>query len=488
MTTAAQNSKQFLVQKASAATPSYSFLGNNTTGWYLSATNEMSAATNGTQKFVIDSSGNVGVNTSSPGAKLDVKGTLRLSGATSGYVGLAPAATAGSTTYTLPTADGSNGQSLTTNGSGVLSWSSTAASAATSTALGTVYGSMTTSGGTPFLTALGYNAGTNATGVNNTMVGKDAGKLVSTGTDNTIIGWTAGDAITTGTANTAVGSDALGATSTASQNTGVGYQSFKTATGTGVTGLGWNSGWQVTSGNYNTAVGWQTVASTTTGGFNTGVGGNALSSGNATGRTGVGWESLKVGTGDYNTAVGYASGQTVSTGTYNTLIGTNAGNAITTGGKNVILGSYTGNSGGLNITTSSNYIVLSDGDANIRQVIDSSGNVGVGKTPATLLDVAGPIALNAPTTKTANYSMAATDSSLIFNGAGSITLTLQAASSYTGRMLYVKTIAAQTVVSASSNVVPVGSATAGTAILAATAGKWAILQSDGTNWVIMAAN
>jgi hypothetical protein len=35
---------------------------------------------------------------------------------------------------------------------------------------------------------------------------------------------------------------------------------------------------------------------------------------------------------------------------------------------------------------------------------------------------------------------------------------------------------------------PISSNTAGTAILAATAGKWAILQSDGSNWVIMAAN
>jgi len=82
--------------------------------------------------------------------------------------------------------------------------------------------------------------------------------------------------------------------------------------------------------------------------------------------------------------------------------------------------------------------------------------------------------------------MVDSDSSLIFNGSGSITLTLQAASSYPGRILHVKTIAAQTVVSASSNVVPRTSSTAGTAILSATAGSWAMLQSDGTNWVIMA--
>jgi len=55
---------------------------------------------------------------------LDLKGTLRLSGSTSGYVGLSPAAAAGSTTYTLPSADGTTGQFLSTNGSGTLSWSS----------------------------------------------------------------------------------------------------------------------------------------------------------------------------------------------------------------------------------------------------------------------------------------------------------------------------------------------------------------------------
>lgn len=78
-------------------------------------------------------SGNVGINTTSPGSKLDVLGTLRLSGSTSGYVGLAPAAIAGSTTYTLPSADGTSGQVLSTNGSALLSWTTASSSQWTTT-------------------------------------------------------------------------------------------------------------------------------------------------------------------------------------------------------------------------------------------------------------------------------------------------------------------------------------------------------------------
>jgi hypothetical protein len=78
------------------------------------------------------------------------------------------------------------------------------------------------------------------------------------------------------------------------------------------------------------------------------------------------------------------------------------------------------------------------------------------------------------------------DTHIICNRAATITLTFRTASVFVGREITVKTIQAQAVVSASSNVVPIDSATAGTAILPATDGAWAQLKSDGTNWVIMA--
>jgi hypothetical protein len=53
--------------------------------------------------------------------------------------------------------------------------------------------------------------------------------------------------------------------------------------------------------------------------------------------------------------------------------------------------------------------------------------------------------------------------------------------------LIFKNMQAQTLVSASSNVVPLDSTTAGTAILLDVVGNWATMVSDGTNWVIMQA-
>ena len=79
---------------------------------------------NSVERLRITTAGNVGINTNAPGSQLDVKGTFRLSGSSSGYVGFVPAAAAGSTTYTLPSADGTTGQVLSTNGSGTLSWAS----------------------------------------------------------------------------------------------------------------------------------------------------------------------------------------------------------------------------------------------------------------------------------------------------------------------------------------------------------------------------
>ena len=90
-----------------------------------------------------------------------------------------------------------------------------------------------------------------------------------------------------------------------------------------------------------------------------------------------------------------------------------------------------------------------------------------------------------PVTVTADFTVG-TSAWYINNKSGSTcTVTLPTASTWPGRYLTFKNMQAQTLVSASSNVAPIDSTTAGTAILLAVAGNWATMVSDGTNWVIM---
>lgn len=89
-------------------------------------------------------------------------------------------------------------------------------------------------------------------------------------------------------------------------------------------------------------------------------------------------------------------------------------------------------------------------------------------------------------TLTADSIVQENDGWLINNKTGaSCVVVLPSPDTSRGRQLVIKNLQAQTVVSDSSNVVPIGSTTAGTAILPATVGAWATLVSDGTNWIIM---
>ena len=91
-----------------------------------------------------------------------------------------------------------------------------------------------------------------------------------------------------------------------------------------------------------------------------------------------------------------------------------------------------------------------------------------------------------PVTKTNDFNVADGETYIINNKSGSTcTATLPTASSYSGRKLVFQNYQAQFLVSASSNVVPLGGGAAGTAILDDVAGANAMMVSNGTNWVIM---
>lgn len=107
--------------------------------------------------------------------------------------------------------------------------------------------------------------------------------------------------------------------------------------------------------------------------------------------------------------------------------------------------------------------------------------------------ISTPMLLSGPTPVTGATATVsnASNNNIVANFAGTVTLTLPDAAIFPGMFVYVRTILAQAVVSASSNIVPLIGGAAGTAIVAATAGKEAMLRanSDGTsNWQIMQGN
>ena len=151
----------------------------------------------------------------------------------------------------LNVSDGSDGQALTTNGAGTLSFSTISSGATSLNGL-----SDCKTFGTSSLLVGDSDTGTIDAANYNTGLGVDVFAALTSGDQNTAIGWTAltanttghsnvgcGDqtlaANTTGTQNVAVGSAALYANTTASNNTAVGYGSnvskhhrtFKCSTG-----------------------------------------------------------------------------------------------------------------------------------------------------------------------------------------------------------------------------------------------------------------
>lgn len=165
---------------------------------------------------------------------------------------------------------------------------------------------------------------------------------ISTGADANIYGVTVGRGAGNLNTNTAVGASALVANIDGIGNTAIGAETLRVNT----------------TGYHNAALGQAALYSNTTGIENTALGQIALYSN----ISGVG-----------NTAAGN-SALFNATGTSNTAVGNSAGYYISTGAKNTILGRYDGNQGGLDIRTSSNNIVISDGDGNPRIQVTPAGN------------------------------------------------------------------------------------------------------------------
>jgi len=228
-------------------------------------------------------------------------------------------------TLTKATLTAGTGISIT-NSTGSITIANTASvSAATPTALGTVYGKTDSSA----LAFIGYNAGVNTTGTGNTALGYVALQTNTTGQYNTAVGWNAGQSAT-GSENTFVGVQA-GSASTGSYNVAIGKQALQ----------------QNTSGANNVGVGLLALGLVTSGASNTAVGAEALKS---------------MTTTNSNVAVGKSAGQSTTTGYENVFIGAGAGSINTTGYFNICIGRSAGENTGPT-TGQSNTLIGNDARA-----------------------------------------------------------------------------------------------------------------------------
>ena len=112
-------------------------------------------------------------------------------------------------------------------------------------------------------------------------------------------------------------------------------------------------------GMYNSAFGYVAMGSNTTGNSNAAFGYGALASNYSNGQsTAIGTLALQSSTGEYNTAIGYYSGNGITTGGYNTILGSSNGSplGITTGTGNTIVGAGVN---GLAAATTNNIVLAS---------------------------------------------------------------------------------------------------------------------------------
>jgi hypothetical protein len=321
--------------------------------------------TNNIERMQIDSSGNVGIGTASPSQTLDVNGTVELNNLTVGG------------------AQGSDGQLLTSTGSGV-AWEDAPAGGPTFKTFGTssiMIGDSTT--------------GTIDAADGNTGLGVDVFEALTSGDNNIAIGYGSLKAATTGHSNVAIGKDAVSGVTDGKENVAVGFETLMGASSVSErpkanVAIGYRAGKGTTDGRHNTFVGFDAGIDNTTGIGNVSVGALSYEGTTGSGNTAMGMYALSgVVTGTYNVGVGYHALSDITSGNYNVAMGNQALKTMTTGssgvavgwkagyymtvGKTVAVGSeayysgtstddsvFIGNQAGYNVTTGYTNVIIGD--------------------------------------------------------------------------------------------------------------------------------
>jgi len=336
----------------------------------------------------IGRTGNVGIGTESPTAKLDIDGLIRIRGGspddgyvlvsdTSGYATWEPVTifesdptwtgetnTAGDIGRTGRVGIGTSSPAAKLDVSGSdalingLKIGKGGGSIETNTALGVSALNANTTG--TYNTATGwsslnsntegnyntaYGSGTlryNTTGNSNIAIGLQALESNTSGIDNVATGRAALQNNTTGVENVAYGNFSLFLNTTGNHNTAIGHFALLENTAHNNTAVGHSALRLNTSGSNNTAIGWQALFVNTTGSDNTAIGNEALiNNETGTSNTAVGKWTLGFNqNGNENTAIGYAALLNNIAGSSNTATGFAALYNNTTGANNTATGKW----------------------------------------------------------------------------------------------------------------------------------------------------
>jgi len=359
----------WLLNGNTGTTPTNNYLGT-------SDLQDMVIKTNATERLRFYSNGNVLLANSNNTAE-----ELRFqepSGSGSNYTAFKAGVQSADVTYTLPTADGTNGQFLKTNGSGVLSWGTAGAG-----------GGLWQLGGGA-LSLVGIGSGNTSNG--NYAI--SAGQSNSAGGSNSVaIGGLSNSAggnysvVSGGQSNNASGTNSVvggGLSNTASQN-------YATVSG-GQSNMASGSNSSVGGGLSNTA---SAQYSTISGGQSNQANGSGSSVGGGTSNTATGTNSTIAGgisnqtQGNYSTIAGGQSNTTASSANHATIGGglsnqANGSYSFLGGGQSNLSGgasaSYTTVGGGLSNTASASYSSVLGGQSNLASGVHSTVLGGLGNT------------------------------------------------------------------------------------------------------------